>query len=228
MGQPLKVCCMRKTVFIFALALCSLAASAAGKPHVITFGKAMPVKLFLGPTEDRTAPLQVRPLYVDTKLKEFTTGDAHEVTDRIFVVRRAFRINNNLPTEEKKLPNWMWQLGGWLMVDRLTGRVSQLNLADFDPFYSSATWFRDYVAYCGIGDKDDRLYGVVVQLGRKKPVVRHDLGPPTHGDNPDDDCAPPTWEKKPTKVTFLPKKGEKASFEVFGHAADVAPGSDEE
>jgi hypothetical protein len=219
---------MRNSALIVLILTLSLHAAAASKPHVISFGKPMPVKLFLGPTEDRTAPLQVRSLFVDQKLKEFTTGEAHDVTDRLFVVRRAFRINNNLPTDEKKLPNWMWQLGGWLMVDRLTGRVAQINLPDFDPFYSSATWFRDYAAYCGIGDKDDRLYGVVVQLGRKKPVVRHELGSPSHDETPDADCSAPTWEKKPTRVTFLPKKAEKVSFEVFGHSADVAPGSEEE
>ena len=30
------------------------------------------------------------------------------------------------------------------MVDRLTGQVAQLALDEFDPFYSQASWFRDY------------------------------------------------------------------------------------
>ena len=96
---------------------------AASKPraHVISFGKTMAVKLYLGPDEDHTAPMKVRALYVDTKLKEFVTGEVHEVTDRLFVVRRAYRLNNSLPSDESKAPSWVWERGGWLMVDRLTG-----------------------------------------------------------------------------------------------------------
>ena len=56
----------------------------------------MVVKLYLGPDEDHTAPMKVRALYVDAKLKEFVTGEVHEVTDRLFVVRRAYRLNNSL------------------------------------------------------------------------------------------------------------------------------------
>jgi hypothetical protein len=78
---------------------------AASKPHVVSLGKATPVKLFVGPAEDRTIDISVRPLYVDTKLKDFTTGDAHDVTDREFVVRRAYRINDTCPTTRRSLPS---------------------------------------------------------------------------------------------------------------------------
>jgi len=81
-------------ITVFSLAI---SAAATAKPHVITFGKSMAVQLFLGPDEDHTAPMKVRGLFVDGKLKEFVTGDIHEVTDRLFVARRAFRLNNNLP-----------------------------------------------------------------------------------------------------------------------------------
>jgi hypothetical protein len=207
-----------------------ISAHAASKPHVISYGKVMNVKLFLGPSEDRTAPLVVRPLFVDGKLKEFTTGDQHDVTDRLFVVRRAFRVNNNLPDEEgsHKLPNWMWQKGAWLMVDRTTARITQLNLPVFDAFYSHVAWFRDYAAYCGLSDGQNHLFAVVAQLGSKKPLLKKEIGAPSGDDDPDADCAAPTWEKKPTKVTFHPKKGDATSFTVFGRAADVAPGSTEE
>ena len=206
------------------------AAMAAGKPkvHVISFGKPMAVKLYLGPDEEHAAPIKVRGLYVDTKLKEFVTGELHEVTDRLFVVRRAYKLNNNLPEEESKAPNWVWERGGWLMVDRLTARVSQLSLVEFDPFYSEASWFRDYVAYCGVSDNGEKLSAVVVQLGRKKPVLKKELGSANQGETPDSECAAPSWEKKPTRVTFLPRHGEKQAFSIFGHAWDAAPGSDEE
>jgi hypothetical protein len=46
-----------------------------------------------GAAADETA-LKIRPLLVDTVLKEWTTGDAHDVTDRTFVVRRVLRIND--------------------------------------------------------------------------------------------------------------------------------------
>ncbi len=218
------------SVLLIPLLLVPIAAAAASAPkaHVISFGKSMQVKLFLGPEEERTVPMKVRALMVDAKLKEFVTGDVHEVTDRLFVVRRAYRLNNNLPADEAKAVNWVWERGGWLMVDRLTARVSQLALHEFDPFYSHASWFRDYVAYCGVSDSGEKLSAVVMQLGRKKPVLRKELGKANQGEEPDSECEAPVWEKKPTRVTFVPKHGEKQGFSIFGHAWDAAPGSDEE
>ena len=37
--------------------------------------------------------IKVRALFVDTRLKEYTIGLPHDVTDRLFVVRRAYRLN---------------------------------------------------------------------------------------------------------------------------------------
>ena len=117
----------------------------------------MPVKLFVGPSEDKTVDITVRALYVDTKLKDFTTGDAHDVTDREFVIRRAYRINDALPEDLHKTPKWLWQRGGWLLVDRVSGKISLVKLPDFDPFYSEVSWYRDYAAYCGITSNGERL-----------------------------------------------------------------------
>ena len=210
------------------LLLTPLVAANKPKAHVISFGKTMAVKLFLGPDEEQTAPMKVRALYVDAKPKEFVTGEVHEVTDRLLVVRRAYRLNNNLPEEDGKSANWVWERGGWLMVDRLTARVTQLALVEFDPFYSQASWFRDYVAYCGVSDSGEKLSAVVMQLGRKKPVLKKELGTASQDESPDSACDAPLWEKKPTRVTFLPKHGEKQTFSIFGHAWDAAPGSEEE
>src|ERR1700741_1704651 len=110
---------------------------ATPKPHVIVFGKWISAK-WPKATGTKMFDLKIRPLFVDTRLKEYTTGNAHELTDRLFVVRRAFRINDSLPGETA--PRWQWQRGGWLLVDRLTGHVAQLNLPEFDPFYSTASW----------------------------------------------------------------------------------------
>jgi hypothetical protein len=218
--------------FWLLMVVVSLAGTAlAAKPHVVSFGKVLPVKLFIGPGEDRTVPMNVRALLVDGRLKEFTTGEPHTVTDRIFVVRRAFRVNDSLPADQGKVPRWVWQRGGWLMVDRTTARITQLNLPFFDPFYSQASWFRDYAAYCGMSDNGEKLYTIVMQLGqvgRKKAVLRQEIGAATQGEDPDSDCAAPTWEKNPARVTFHPKRGQPSSFIVRGHSADVAPGSSEE
>lgn len=219
---------MRSRLWLLVV-IASLAGTAlAAKPHVVSFGKVLSVKLFIGPGEDRTVPMNVRPLLVDGSPKEFTTGEPHAVTDHIFVVRRAFRVNDNLPADQGKVPRWVWQRGAWLMVDRTTARITQLNLPLFDPFYSQASWFRDYAAYCGVSDNSEKLYTVVMQLGRKKAVLRQEIGAASQGEDPDSDCAPPTWEKNPARVTFHPKRGQPSSFIVRGRSADVAPGSSEE
>jgi len=212
------------------LLLTPLAAITAVKPkvHVISFGKTTTVKLYLGKDEAHSVPFKVRALYVDAKLREFVTGEVHEVTDRLFVVRRAYRLNDNLPADDSKAPNWVWERGGWLLVDRMTARVSQISLNEFDPFYSSVSWFRDYAAYCGVSDNGEKLSAVVTQLGRKKPILKKALGSANQGETPDSECDVPSWERKPTRVTFLPKHGEKQAFSIFGHAWDAAPGSDDE
>jgi len=96
------------------------------------------------------------------------------------------------------------QRGGWLLVDRVTGRVSQLNLPEFDPFYSTAAWYRDYVAYCGVSEDGKKLYAMVAQVGRRKPVLKKDVGQPAGADDPDSECPPPAWERSPARVTFQP------------------------
>lgn len=220
---------MRKFVLTIAIVgALSIVVLGAAKSKVVSFGKTMQVKLFLGPSEDRTMPLVVRPLYVGSNLKEFTTGELHEVTDRMFVVRRAFRVNDSLPEEPKKLPKWMWQRGGWLLVDRATGRVSPINLPEFDPFYSDVAWYRDYAAYCGITDDGEKLHAVVFQLGRKKPLLKRELGVATNGDSPDSECAAPQWNRQPTRVIFLPKNAQKFTFTLPGRSIDVAPNPDED
>jgi len=155
--------------------------SAVPKPHVITFGKWTAAK-WPNATGQKLLDLKVRALFVDTRLKEYTTGNPHELTDRLFVVRRAFRVNDALPTESVSAARWQWQRGGWLLVDRLTGRVSQLNLPEFDPFYSTASWYRDYIAYCGVSEDGKKLYAVVAQVGRKKPILKKDAGEPAGTD----------------------------------------------
>ncbi len=212
-----------------ALLLLGITAGAAtAKQHVIVFGKPLPVKLFTAP--EKSVPMEVRSLYVDGKLREFTVGEQHDVTDRLFVVRRAYRVNDWLPEDEGKPHKWNWQRGGWMLVDRDTGRISQVSLPFFDPFYSVASWYRDYAAYCGLSDDAQKLYAVVVQLGSRKPVLRRDLGAAKGGDQPDSECAAPQWQRQPMRVTFQPTAGQKLTFTVRGRAADLEtdPGATEE
>ena len=69
----------------------------------------------------------------------------------------------------------MWQRGPWLLVDRVTGRVSPLKLPDYDPAVSQVSWFRDYGAYCGVTASGKSLYAVVAQLAARKPVLAKKL-----------------------------------------------------
>ena len=192
------------------------------RPHQITWGKWLPVKWFVGPTDDKVQPINVRALYVDGHVKDFTTGQPQDITEQLFVVRRAYRLNDQLPEDANKVPHWKWQRGGWLLVDRESGRVTQLKLPEFDPFYSVASWYRDYVAYCGVSDDGEKLYAVVAQLGRKKPILHQDLGAAANSNTPDSECPAPTWQRNPTRVTFQPRSGKPLSFEV-GPASHTSP-----
>jgi len=203
-----------------------LAINTARAEHVITFGKPLPVKWFVGPSESRVLPLKVRALYVDGRVKEFTIGDAHDVTERLFVVRRGFRLNDLLPADERKVPDWRWQRGGWMMVDRSSGHISQLKLPDFDPFYSVVSWFRDYAAYCGVTE-GQKLYAVVAQLGQRKPVLRTHIGEAKAGDNPDSECGAPVWQKQPVRVVFQPFSGQKHSFAIHGRSSEPEPAEEQ-
>jgi len=205
------------------------ATRAAVKVHVITFGNWISVQwLPAGTGNDKPLILKIRPLMVDGRVKEYVLGTPHEVTDRLFVVRRAFRVNDSLPAESG--PRWLWQRGGWLLVDRTTGRVSPINLPEFDAFYSAASWYRDYVAYCGVSDDGRRIVAIVVQLGRRRPLLNKPLsndGVPD-GAVPDSACTPPLWQRTPVQVSFESAGGEKQTFAIRGHVVDAVSDEEEE
>jgi hypothetical protein len=60
---------------------------------------------------------------------------------------------------------------------------------------------------------------VVSQLGKRKPVLRKEYSGPA--------CAAPKWERSPSRVTFT-AAGEKPSFVVHAHSADLQPETAEE
>lgn len=209
------------------LLLMTTIASAVTKPHVITFGKwtSVPWSPNTAAADDKPLTLKVRPLLVDARVKEFTLGAAHDVTDRLFVVRRAFRINDSLPQEPASPQHWQWQPGGWLLVDRTTGHVSPLNLPEFDAFYSAASWYRDYAAYCGVSDDGKKIFAVVAQINRRKPIVKWLVGEvKAEADTReilDSACKVPDWQRTPARVTFEATP-TKRTYVIRGHSVDLA------
>lgn len=200
-------------------------AFAVSKPHVITFGKWTLVKV--SSDLDRSEDLKVRSVYVDGRLKESTFGIPHDVTEQLFVVRRMIRVNDSLPQDTGATPHWSWQRGGWLVIDRVNGHISQAALPEFDPDSSSASWYRDYVAYCGFSDDGGKLSAVVMQLGRRKPILKKPLGEASSA-NGSGACAPPAWQRAPTRVSFVSKADQKLTFAVRGHMVEVVTEDDAE
>lgn len=207
----------------------SSAAGAAAKVHVVTFGKWTAVSWRTGSTsDDKPVPIRIRALLVDGIVKEYTLGAPHEVTERLFVVRRVFRVNDSLPEESG--PRWQWQRGGWMMVDRVTGRVSAINLPEFDVYYSGASWYREYVAYCGVADDGKKTYAMVAQIGRRKPVLKKELSGEGVSEDavPDSACAAPAWQRGPVRVSFEAAGAAKQTFAIRGHVVDVVSDAEEE
>ena len=213
--------------------------AAAKKQHLVGLGATKKVAYSKAgdpagaqPGEDS---LKLRPLIVDGVIKEWTTGDSHDVTDRSFVVRRAIRLNDESPGEKPpagpSTPHWVWQRGPWVLVDRVTGHFTALKLPDYDPAVSQVIWFRDYAAYCGVTASGKSLYAVVSELAVRKPVVARKLGK----FDPDDTkgqrepvCEATEWQREPLRVVFHPVGREPASFGLVpGSAVLVEDSADE-
>jgi hypothetical protein len=217
--------CLRS---LLCAALLMTAANAATKIHVIAFGKWTAVQWIPGTGDEKPQTIKVRALMVDGQVKEYVLGAPHEVTDRLFVVRRAFRLNDSLPDEPAS--KWQWQRGGWLLVDRITGRVSTISLPEFDAFYSAVSWYRDYAAYCGVSDDGKKTYAVVAQISRRKPVLKKPLADSAVADDagPDSACAAPAWRRGPARVSFEATGSPKQTFAIRGHVVDLVNDSEED
>lgn len=165
---------------------------------------------------------------MDGRVKEYFIGTPHEVTDRLFVVRRAFRVNDSLPDESTS--RWQWQRGGWMLVDRMMGRVSSINLPDFDAFYSAASWYRDYAGYCGVSDDGKRILAVVAQLGRRKAVLKKQISNDGIAEDagPDSACPAPVWQKNPVRISFERSGSAKETYAIRGHVVDLVNDAEDE
>jgi len=211
---------MRPVLSIFIVAILGSRSIAASKPHVISFGRWMTVKLLSGPNEDQPTEIKIRPLYVDAALKSYIIGTPHEISDRLLAVQRMSRVNDTLPSETQAGLRWIWQRGGWIVLDRGNGHIAPANLAEFDSELSIATWYRDYVAYCGVSQDGRKLYAIVMQLGRRKPLLKKPIGDIDDSNSPE--CSPPAWQRQPTRVTFAVKPDQKITYAVRGAAAELA------
>ncbi len=204
----------------FVVAVCIFvqgAQAAAPRTHTVSFGPWRTVSV--ASDDDPPEPTKVRDLLIDGRSRDYVTGPTHDVTERVFVVLRAYRLNDSLPAE-KKTPQWIWRLGGWISVDRVTGKITQLNLPLFDPDVSEASWYRDYAAYCGTSDDGNKAHFMVAQIGRRKPILKKEFA--------GDSCPAPAWERKPARVTFANEK-EKVTFAIHARSAElqVDTGEDE-
>ena len=216
---------LRFLAAVFALGAACSGLAAAAKPHIVSLGspRKVPYSIEGDPAGARAdeKELRIRPLFVDGKIKEWTTGEAHDVTDRSFVVRRALRLNDALPTDKSANPSghWVWQRGPWLLVDRASGKVTALHLADYDPVVSDVVWFRDYAAYCGLNVGGKQLYALVSQIAARKPLLAHKLGAWNPSDHPSPACAAAIWQRDPLKIAFQPTGGQPISFDLVGLSA---------
>jgi hypothetical protein len=184
---------------------------AAAKVHLITFGRWTTAQWLPGTGAENAKPvaIKIRALMVDGSVKEYVLGAPHDVTDRLFAVRRVFRVNDSLP--EDSAPRWQWQRGG------------------FDPLYSAASWCRDYIAYCGVSDDGRKTSIMVAQISRRKPVLKKLLSNEGLDDDslPDSACPAPAWQRGPVRVSFEPADGAKQTFAIRGHVVDLVNDAEE-
>lgn len=202
------------------LLLFSSTLGAVPRQHAVSLGKSNTVKWLVGDDDAKAIDLKIRPLVVDGRVKEFIVGAIHDVTERTFVAQRVYRLNDSLPQET--VPNrWRWERGGWLLVDRTTGKVQAIALPGFDPHQSSASWFRDYAAYCGFSDDGKRMFATIFQLGKRKPLLKNPLGDAGNFEMPDAECSAPMWQRSPPRVTFEPHDGRRIEYSVRSRAVDL-------
>lgn len=218
-------------VLMFWIGCSVLVSATPRKVHVVALGAVKRVSYSRAGDPAGAAQgedsLKIRPLVVDGVVKEWTAGEAHDVTDRSFVVRRALRLNDELPGEKVAGNHWVWQRGPWLLVDRVSGHVAAIKLPDYDPGVSQVMWFRDYAAYCGITSSGKSLYAVVAQLSARKPVLAKKLAAFERNDGSAPVCAAVEWQREPLRATFHPAGKDAVSFAIVPGSALLVEDADE-
>ena len=209
---------------VVLLLVCGHGLHAVTRPHTVGLG---PVKRVphtsVGDPSDASlhgtadGELKIRALVVDGQVKDWTTGEAHDITDRSFTIRRALHINDTLPADAKE--RWVWQRGPWIMVDRTNGHVTALHMPDYDPTISEVVWFRDYAAYCGLPTTGKSLMAVVSQVGGRRPILQKKLSAWSTDDHAKPACGIAQWQREPLRVTFNPTAQDAVSFDLVGLSA---------
>jgi len=214
---------VEKLLAVFCLLLAiSAPLSATPKTHVVAFGHWTTTRILTGMNQDQPLEIKIRPLLVDGLVKVYTFGTPHEITDRLLVVRRMLRINDSLPSEGAA-SHWIWQRAGWLIVDRATGHLTPTTLPQFDPEQSDAAWYRDYTAYCGSSDDGQKLFAMVVQLGRRKPLLKKQIA-----ESDAATCSSSTWQRQPPRVTFTWNSDQKLTFTIHGTSIELTDAPDDQ
>jgi hypothetical protein len=178
--------------------------------------------------------LKIRALLVDGVVKEWTTGEVHDITDRSFVARRVIRLNDALPSDAsaknsaRVANSWVWQRGPWLLIDRTSGHVTVLKLPDFDSGISQASWFRDYAAYCGLTSSGKSLYAVVAQATARKAALTRKLAAFDPVKHEEPVCGLVEWQREPMRVTFRPAGKDAVSFDFAPGSAVLVEGSSDD
>lgn len=227
-----KICVATGVIALFFLQMS--ASAAPRKVHTVVLGAAK--KVPYSRTGDPAGAvaneneLKIRALLVDGVLKEWTTGEAHDVTDRSFVVRRVMRLNDSLPGDKPgNAGHWVWQRGPWLLVNRQNGHIVALKLPGYDPGVSQVAWFRDYGAYCGVTASGKSLYAMVAQVAARKAVLAKKLSAFDPENHPRPVCGPAEWQREPLRATFHPTGREPVSFDILpGSAVLVEEAGDEQ
>jgi hypothetical protein len=231
----------RSKFVLFLLLMIGFVAPVSAAPrkvHVVVLGAPRRVPYSktgdpAGAVPGETA-LKIRPLVVDGNIKEWTTGEVHDVTDRSFVVRRVMRLNDELPGDKPSEKSvhaanaWVWQRGPWLLVDRVSGHIAPLKLPDYDPGVSQVAWFRDYAAYCGLTSSGKSIYAVVAQIAARKPVLARKLAPFDSAARTEPACALAGWQREPLRATFHPSGKDAVSFDLVPGSAILVEDAEDE
>lgn len=218
--------------FFGLVALAAMAVASSGvyaatpKVHTVALGAVRRVPFVAADVstdakEDEAGTLKIRPLVVDGKTREWLTGDTHDITERSFVARRVLHINDALPGETKG--RWVWQPGSWILVDRISGKVTALHLPDFDASVSEVVWYRDYAAYCGVRStaKASGLSAEVWQIGAHKAALSKVIAPWPQTERVRPVCLPAVWQREPMRVTLKPNGGDAVVYSVVGTSTQL-------
>lgn len=226
---------MRRFVLLSLLLLPCASLPAASKPKVHTVGLGAAKRVPYTPAfatadskdEDSTT-LKVRPLIVDDKLKEWTVGEVHTISDRTFAVRRVLHINDALPNDPGE--RWIWQPASWILVDRSNGHITALHLPDFDSAISDAVWFRDYAAYCGLSttSKGSSLVAVIAEVSGRRAVAQRPIGKWPQPDHPGQPCQAARWQRLPMRATLQAVGADPVTFDVLGSTSLIEEGDNDD